>query len=123
MKKIREIAQWVIDNRYPKGEYNKIDDFEMYHTLIDMMNEVLCQQSVVHQSEQVLCDNLNNNENPAPNKAAISSNADYRGFCTHLKEYEENGIPTSFKDLVRLAKQYNCEIAKVIDGKLVFETM
>jgi hypothetical protein len=54
---------------------------------------------------------------------AVSSSADYEGFHTHLKEYEENGIPTSFKDLVRLAKQYNCEIPKVVDGKLVFKTI
>ncbi|MFT3679447.1 MAG: hypothetical protein QM791_04190 [Ferruginibacter sp.] len=29
--KAREIAQWVIDNRYPKSENEKISDFEMLH--------------------------------------------------------------------------------------------
>jgi len=32
-----EIAQWVIDNRYPKNEQSKMSDAEMYHTLIDKL--------------------------------------------------------------------------------------
>ena len=50
----------------------------------------------------------------------VSNCADYEGFYDHLKEYEDNGIPTGMKDLIRLAKQYNCEIPKVVDGELVF---
>jgi len=46
MKNISEIAQWVIDNRYPKSEYDKISDSEMYHTLVDKMGEVLKHDSV-----------------------------------------------------------------------------
>ena len=53
----------------------------------------------------------------------VSNCADYEGFYEHLKEYEDNGIPTSVKDLIRLAKQYNCEIPKLVDGKLVFSTI
>lgn len=34
MKTPNEIAQWVIDNRYPKGKNQKISDAEMYHELI-----------------------------------------------------------------------------------------
>ena len=30
----KEIAQWVIDNRYPKSENNKMSDFELYHELV-----------------------------------------------------------------------------------------
>lgn len=33
-----EIAQWVIDNRYPKSENNKVSDAVMYQTIIDMIN-------------------------------------------------------------------------------------
>lgn len=29
------IAQWVIDNRYPKSELDKISDFELYTELSD----------------------------------------------------------------------------------------
>lgn len=29
-----EIAQWVIDNRYPKAESEKVADFEMFHHLV-----------------------------------------------------------------------------------------
>ena len=41
---IEEIAQWVIDNRYPKNEKDKISDIEMYHTLIDKL-QALSQKS------------------------------------------------------------------------------
>ena len=53
----------------------------------------------------------------------VSNCADYKGFHEHLKEYEDNGIPIGMKDLIRLAKQYNCEIPKLVDGKLVFSTI
>ena len=35
MKTVEEIAQWVIDNRYPKSENNKVSDSEMYHELVE----------------------------------------------------------------------------------------
>lgn len=38
-KTSKEIAQWVIDNRYPKNEYDKISDFEMYRELIIMIDK------------------------------------------------------------------------------------
>ena len=31
------IAQWVIENRYPKSENEKVSDSEMYHTIVDML--------------------------------------------------------------------------------------
>ena len=31
MKTTKEIAQWVIDNRYSKSENEKVSDVEMYH--------------------------------------------------------------------------------------------
>jgi hypothetical protein len=36
-----ELAQWVIDNRYPKSENDKVSDAEMYHTIIEKINQVL----------------------------------------------------------------------------------
>ena len=56
-------------------------------------------------------------------KHNVSNCADYEGFHEHLKEYEDNGIPMGLKDFIRLAKQYNCEIPKVVNGKLVFSTI
>lgn len=47
MKTIEEIAQYVIDNRYPKSENDKVSDFEMYQTLIEAMNKVLRQPLVM----------------------------------------------------------------------------
>jgi len=52
-----------------------------------------------------------------------SKKADYDKFYNHLKEYEILGMPTGLRDLVRLAKRYNCEIPKVVDGKFVFKTI
>jgi hypothetical protein len=41
MKTAKEIAQWVIDNRYPKSENEKVSDAEMYHELVESI-EKLC---------------------------------------------------------------------------------
>jgi len=41
MKTAKEIAQWVIDNRYPKSENEKVPDVEMYHELVENI-EKLC---------------------------------------------------------------------------------
>ena len=38
---VEELAQWVIDNRYPKSENNKVSDHEMYHTIIDTIKAAL----------------------------------------------------------------------------------
>ena len=46
MKTIEETSQWVIDNRYPKSENDKVSDAEMYQTLIEAMNQVLRQPLV-----------------------------------------------------------------------------
>ena len=46
MKTAEQIAQWVIDNRYPKSENNKVSDTEMYQTLIEAINQVLRQPLV-----------------------------------------------------------------------------
>ena len=41
MSSAKEIAQWVVDNRYPKSKKEKISDFEMYHELVVKI-EKLC---------------------------------------------------------------------------------
>jgi hypothetical protein len=40
-----EIAQWVIDNRYPKSENEKTTDSEMYHFLLDSIQDFAAQQN------------------------------------------------------------------------------
>ncbi len=47
--------------------------------------------------------------------------ADYKGFGEHLEEYNREGLPTDFKTLIRLAKQYNCPVPKLINGELIYE--
>jgi hypothetical protein len=49
-----EIAQWVIDNRYPKSEHEKIGDAEMYHTIIEKINQVLL-LTAVSGAERKVC--------------------------------------------------------------------
>ena len=44
--KPEEIAQWVMDNRYPKSEHEKISDAEMYHFILDAVNEQLHKLSI-----------------------------------------------------------------------------
>jgi hypothetical protein len=41
MKSPKEIAQWVIDNRYPKSENDKVSDFEMYHEIVKAIENLL----------------------------------------------------------------------------------
>jgi hypothetical protein len=40
MKSIEEIAQWVIDNRYPKSEKEKVSDFEMYNIIVETIKQI-----------------------------------------------------------------------------------
>lgn len=41
------IAQWVIDNRYPKSEFEKISDMEMYHEIVAMIEKLINKNSVI----------------------------------------------------------------------------
>ena len=36
--KAKELAQWVIDNRYAKSEFEKISDQEMYLKIVEVIN-------------------------------------------------------------------------------------
>lgn len=50
MKTPEEIAQWVINNRYPQNEKQKVSDAEMYHTLVESIAN-LCNLPVVSINE------------------------------------------------------------------------
>lgn len=39
-KEYNDLAQWVIDNRYSKGENQKVPDIEMYHVIKDYQLKV-----------------------------------------------------------------------------------
>lgn len=41
IKTPEQIAQWVIDNRYPKSENEKVSDHEMYHYILEKINILL----------------------------------------------------------------------------------
>ena len=44
-EEIEKNAQWVIDNRYPKSEFNKVSDFEMYHHIIKLIKDQILNQN------------------------------------------------------------------------------
>lgn len=58
------IAQWVIDNRYPKSEFNKVSDMEMYHEIVGMIDKLINKNSVIPnvvsfcKCEKGICENL-----------------------------------------------------------------
>ena len=52
-KTAEEIAQWVIDNRYAKSENNKIDDRELYDTLVNEIKSYRSQVSELPSDEDV----------------------------------------------------------------------
>ena len=35
-----QVAQWAVNNRYPKSEFDKVSDHEFYHTLLDKINSL-----------------------------------------------------------------------------------
>ena len=41
MQTPEEIAQWVIDNRYPKSEFNKLSDQELFLGLVDKIRDAI----------------------------------------------------------------------------------
>ena len=52
MKTAKEIAQWVIDNRYPKNEKEKVSDLEMYHELVNMIDELTSVAKEIERDEK-----------------------------------------------------------------------
>jgi hypothetical protein len=46
MKTPEEIAQWVINNRYPKSENEKVSDLEMYHQLVTNIKKLSPQETL-----------------------------------------------------------------------------
>lgn len=53
MKTPEEITQWVINNRYPRNEKEKVSDAEMYHSLVESIIN-LCNMPVVMQRSELL---------------------------------------------------------------------
>jgi len=63
MKTIQELAKWVIENRYPKSEKEKVSDFEMYHSIIDEFNKLAkCFKTEGENDLIIFLDNLDKRE-------------------------------------------------------------
>ena len=52
MKEPEEIAQWVIDNRYPKSEWQKVPDAEMFNYIVSEIKESSLSQPTDAQIEE-----------------------------------------------------------------------
>lgn len=64
MKTAEQIAQWVIDNRYPKSENNKVSDSEMYHELVESIAKLCTIPRVSNNEVAVCCKNCYYASNP-----------------------------------------------------------
>lgn len=64
MKTAEEIAQWAINNRYPKSENNKVSDAEMYNTLVDSIKEYAEQYKRTQQAPCEFCSGYKQGINP-----------------------------------------------------------
>lgn len=68
------IAQWVIDNRYPKSEQEKVSDHEMYHFILSEIALFLNKEKS-HEGQMKLCSNckyLHNTEGEEPCKTCLN---------------------------------------------------
>jgi len=54
-----DIAQWVIDNRYPKSELEKISDLEMYFMIKSMIESKNNTEPIVLDEKSLLVDYSN----------------------------------------------------------------
>lgn len=57
---IKKIAQWVIDNRYPKSEDNKVSDSELYHGIVDKINETISALEQWVKEAEIIINGVNN---------------------------------------------------------------
>lgn len=48
------------------------------------------------------------------------SKPDYDGFINHVEAWEKEGMPFGFKDLIKLAKNYNTPLPKIVNNQLVW---
>ena len=40
--------------------------------------------------------------------------SDFKGFCLHINEWDENNVAYSLKDMKELATKYNCKVPEGI---------
>ena len=52
-----EIGQWVIDNRYSKGENRTVSEHEMYHTVVDEIEKLIKNHGDVRDGKCKKCGN------------------------------------------------------------------
>jgi hypothetical protein len=76
MKTAKQIAQWVIDNRYPKSENDKISDVEMYYELVKNI-ENLCNTPPV-----INCETCKHREVSKYIEPCNTCNRDYSNYQT-----------------------------------------
>lgn len=78
MKTPEEIAQWVINNRYPKSEKEKVSDAEMYHSLVESIVK-LCNLHSVSMPNGTGCEH--------PVKFVVWCEDDGMYWCNKCEQY------------------------------------
>lgn len=79
-----QIAQWVIDNRYPKGEYQNTPDSEIYHTILDGINDLT--KPLIEQTTKLQADKDRLAEQLKEIKADIDFLGHYSPTATKITE-------------------------------------
>jgi len=85
MKTAEEIAQWVINNRYPKSENNKVSDFEMYNELVKL---------------------IANQSKPLPSDEVVKKQMPINEYCQWLEDLTTRGDSIDAKGLEKWIKNY-----------------
>lgn len=129
---IKEIAQWVINNRYPKSEQDKVSDHEMYHYIIDAIREVIEGESKKiperYQIQEHILSIIQKNykEFKGTNEAELASSEDIADYLLSLlpvKEGEESGWISVEDRLPENTARYLCALENGIVTELGFSKL
>lgn len=87
------IAQWVIDNRYSKSEFDKLSDSEMYYTLIDKIEQAInykrCSTELKDKEAQDFYKWLKDNKYTRANSLIWQKNNEYYGEIGLFKIFKK----------------------------------
>lgn len=116
-----QAAQWIIDNRYAKSEYEKVTDFEMYHAAKEYI-ENLNQQTASLQEELERVKKELNSKQPSNLQTAYNTlfkqvstvNDNYRNLKS-VADSMANALEVQIKLTEYLLDLLNCGLDNVED--------
>lgn len=87
METPESIAQWVINNRYPKSDKDKISDSEMFQWLVEKINNVKIDKDEDVGNKCMTCDYVNTKFDVEPCMTCVDSNR-YKSSRGKLTYYD-----------------------------------